>query len=146
MRKYVNINHMGLIKILRILLFVLATGCNSLSLRYEADIETDKGMAHYTFDETVKTHWQAAGCGITAIFYGGFCWRYFGEPFSGARSEISADAEKTIREKYQITKYEIKTDSIKKLGWFSAPTRSNFVLTPAVQPVTAPLTSNRAQP
>lgn len=114
------------------MLMVLLCGCSSMQMRYAAEIQTDKGPAHYTYENTYEKTYRTAGtawaCGFTAIFYGGYCWAYLGKPYDGEAKTVASDAASELREKYQITNVEVKSETIQRLSWNPSTTKSNFEL------------------
>lgn len=106
---------------------VLTVNCTSMNMAYEADLQTEQGPAHFTYERTYKTRGYAWACGLTAIFYGGWCWFYFAKPKTSDKREIMADAQEEIRTKYHLDKFEIRSEFAHKRSWDDLPTRSNLV-------------------
>ena len=105
-----------------------------MHLQYRADIQTDRGLAHYTYDRSYSISGTAIGCGFTGIMWGGWCWAYYGKPYGSEADKFTNDAASELRDKYQIANFEIKWSIIERHGWNEISPRSeiNFEKLPAL--------------
>lgn len=108
-------------------LAILSTGCSSMHLQYDADIKTEQGIAHYTFQKSYSTSGMAWACGFTAIFYGGACWAYKSKPWNSEEEQLASDAKVELMSKYKVSQFEINTQNISRLEWDRRSTGSNLI-------------------
>ena len=106
----------------------LNTGCSSMTLQYSAELQTDKGQAHYTYEKTYGLQSAETWCWITAIFYGGSCWAYLGQPYENRERAIADDAQAELHSKYSVKTFEVRSERVERLSWNRTTKKSNFVL------------------
>lgn len=99
-----------------------------MDMRYEAVVDTDNGPQYYTYEETVKTKGAAWACGLTAIFYGGACWGYLGQPYESSEKQLRSNAINELKEKYGVANPVVRSENIHRLSWTERPKTS--LLTP----------------
>ena len=99
-----------------------SAGCTSMRMKYQATIQNDQGSeAEYVYENSYSTSGDALGCGLTAIFYGGWCWVYAFKPTSSERQAFREHAHDELKKKYGVSDFQLQSETIRKTAWSEGP-------------------------
>lgn len=97
---------------------IFSSSCTSMLLRYDAAVKLEDGKeVYYTRIKPVDVTSTSIICGITGIYYGGWCWAYLSHPFYSHRSEFIESAQKDLKDKMKNNWYLIGDERIARIGW-----------------------------
>ncbi|MEZ4744290.1 MAG: hypothetical protein R3B45_17880 [Bdellovibrionota bacterium] len=102
--------------------------CTTMTAKYSANVTVhepvDKNRTKMVkvyeveYEKSSDTTWHAVACGVTGIFYGGWCWAYLAMPMAHQERNLAKQAENHLRQKVhkdsELTFLEV---TYKKTGW-----------------------------
>lgn len=108
--------------ILSLILCILSMGCSTIRMKYDGSVTTKDGRkADYRLSKSYTLAGpDAALCGLTAIFLGGYCWYYTVMPTTGQSAQIEADAKLRLNQTYGEGNYTLTRKVVSVESWREA--------------------------
>lgn len=118
----------------------LLCGCTSMTLKYEADLETNGKMQGTVYaTRTVDTTGHAVVCGVTFWIYGGWCWSYLFMPIPSQERELTQFVKRKVETDLHVAAYHLVDPQIFRQGWYVDDSDFHFKsLQPVAPPPAAP--------
>lgn len=101
-----------------IALIALFTSCTTVTLQHEGTLKDSNGkLKKFTYLKGYGTERMPVYCGISAIFYGGYCWNYLAMPELDQKKALLNDSTSALDKKLGKGKYQIIEDSVDRRSW-----------------------------
>lgn len=109
---------------------MLVLGCSTATFRYESQAQDGQGRdLSYRYEKSYDLGSNPVLCGLTGIFWGGWCWTYTGMPNSSQETQVKADAQADLQQKLGTKNFKIKSEAITRVSWGNRPPYSSLANT-----------------
>lgn len=112
-----------------VLFSLLFLGCQTLRMQYESTLETDKGENQkFTYVDSYDVGGaHAVLCGITGIFFGGYCWFYLVMPTTVQQQVIIDDAQTYLTKQMNGKKFEENNVRISRVSFSDGEQKASIL-------------------
>ena len=105
-----------------ILAVILLSSCSSVRLRHEALVKNKQGQhKKYVYEKSYSTGSLPLYCGITGIFYGGYCWKYRYLPDVEMKHKLLTDSYQVLAKVIDLKSSKIYDENVIRLSFDNYP-------------------------